>query len=229
MTEVNLPLVIGAAVVDSINPCAFGVLIFLLAYLSKTAHSKTRMLVNGLVYILAVFITYLAAGLLLLPIIQKLGSFSVVAYAVLGVVILAAGLLELKDVFFAGRGFSLTIMPSNAERIKRYVKRVSEKTSTAFFMGVFVAIVELPCTGAVYLAVLALMALAGATMQHVSFLILYNLIFVLPLIAILLGVVHGISTKKFEVWRQHHKNLMRIATGVLLIGLGLWMIFYLIA
>lgn len=226
MTEVNLPLVIGAAVIDSINPCAFGVLIFLLAYLSKTTKSAATMLMNGFVYILAVFLTYFAAGLLLLPIIQQLGGASVIAYLVLGILIILAGLIELKDVFFPGHGFSLSIMPKEAERIKKYVKKVSNKPTTAFGLGVFVALVELPCTGAVYLAVLALMTMAGITASHLLFLVLYNLIFVLPLIIILISVTSGVSTAKFEAWRQKHKQLMRLMTGVLLLGLGTWMVMY---
>ena len=52
-----IPILIGAAVIDSINPCAFGVLIFLLAYLVKTSKSKNKLLIHGLVYIFAVALT----------------------------------------------------------------------------------------------------------------------------------------------------------------------------
>ncbi|MBI2147687.1 hypothetical protein HYU19_04380 [Candidatus Woesearchaeota archaeon] len=228
MTEVNLPLVIGASVVDSINPCAFGVLIFLLAYLARATRSKASMLLHGLAYILAVFLTYLAAGLLLLPIIQKLGSFSVAAYVIIGVVILFAGLLEIKEAVWKGEGFTLSIMPKDAARIKAYVRRVSDKYLTSFLLGVFVAIVELPCTGAVYLAVLAMMSFAGITTSHLFFLILYNIIFVLPLIIILVGVVNGMSAAAFEAWRKKHRILMRLAAGALLIVMGVWMIGYIL-
>ncbi len=224
MADINLPIIIGASLVDSINPCAFGVLIFLLAFLAKST-KRRHMLVNGLVYIFAVFLTYFAAGLLLLPIIQKLGSFSVISYIVLAVIILLSGLLEIKDFFFYGRWFSLGIFPSEAERIKKYVKKVSDRPSTAFFLGIFVAIVELPCTGAVYLAVLALMSLSGLTASNTLFLVVYNIIFVLPLIVILLLVYREMSTDKFEAWRQKHKKTMRLLTGLMLIALGIWMLY----
>ncbi len=223
--EVNLPIVIGAAAVDSINPCAFGVLIFLLAYLAKTVKKKIWMLINGLIYISAVFITYLLAGLILLPIIKEIRLFSVWGYVALGIVVTIAGLIEIKDYFFYEKWFSLKIFPGEVERIEKYVKKVSDKPATAFFLGVFVALVELPCTGAVYLAVLALMSMSGVTIGNVWFLILYNLIFVLPLIIILFAVYKGISTDKFEQWRQKNKRLMRLITGIVLIALGLWMIF----
>ncbi len=223
MSDINLPIIIGAALIDGINPCAFGVLIFMLAYLARTA-SRTKMLMNGLIYIFFVFLTYLACGLLLLPIIRSLAGFSVVSYYAIAAVVGIAGLLEIKDYFWYGKGFSLTIIPGEAERIKVYVKKVGDKWYTSAFLGTFVALVELPCTGAVYLAVLALMSLSGVTAGNVTFLVIYNLIFVLPLVIILVMVYKGIHWKSFEAWRQKHKGLMRLFTGVLLLVLAIWMV-----
>jgi len=223
---INLPMLVGAAIIDSINPCAFGVLIFLLAYLTKVFKKPWHMALHGFVYTTGVFVTYLIAGLVLLPILSSFGKFSVVSYVVIAILILLAGLVEIKDFFWYGKGFSLSIFPSSAKRIKMYMKKLSCRLSTAFSLGVFVALVELPCTGAVYLAVLTLMSLAGVTTQHVSFLVLYNFIFVLPLFVIIFLMYKGVSAKKFEEWRQRHKAVMRLLTGLLLIGMGLWMLWY---
>ena len=225
MAEISLPIVVGAALIDGINRCAFGVLIFMLAYLAKTAH-KSHMLFNGLVYITFVFLTYLVAGLVLLPIIRSLAGFSVISYYVIAGIIALAGLLEIKDFFWYGRGFSLSIFPSEAERIKKYVTKVGDSPLTSAFLGVFVALVELPCTGAVYLAVLALMSLAGVTTHNIILLIIYNLIFVLPLVVILFFVTKGVHWSKLERWRNKHKGLMRLAIGLLLLALAGWMIYY---
>ena len=226
MANVNLFFVIGAALVDSINPCAFGVLIFLLAYLSHTAKKGTKMLVYGLLYIAAVFVTYLVAGLILLPIIRKLGSFSVVSYYVLAGVIAVAGLLEIKDFFWYGKGFSLAIFPGESERIKNYVSKVTDSPWAPLFLGFFVALVELPCTGFAYLAVLGLISLSGISINNIILLIIYNIIFVLPLIIILWFVYRGLSTKKFEQWRQKNKKWMRLAIGLTLLILAAAMILF---
>ncbi len=228
MTEINLPIIIGAALIDGINPCAFGVLLFMLAYLAKTAN-KTKMLINGLIYIFFVFLTYLVAGLVLLPVIRKLAGFSVVSYYVIAGIIALAGLLEIKDYFWYGKGFSLTIFPSEAARIKKYVKNFGDSPFTAAFLGVFVALVELPCTGAVYLAVLALMSLSGITGGNITYLIVYNLIFVFPLVVILFFVHKGVHLTKFEKWRNTHKGLMRLFAGVLLLVLSAWMLEFTLA
>ncbi|PIN76178.1 hypothetical protein COV18_00590 [Candidatus Woesearchaeota archaeon CG10_big_fil_rev_8_21_14_0_10_37_12] len=224
---INLPILIGAAVIDSINPCAFGVLIFLLAYLSNAVKQKAKILLHGFVYLFAVFLTYLLAGLILLPIIQTATrSFSVYAYYVIAAIIFIAGLIEIKDFFWYGKGFSLGIFPSAAKRIKNYTKRVTGHISTSFFLGVFVALVELPCTGAVYLAVLTLMASSGVSMSNLSLLVLYNFIFVLPLGVIVALFYKGVTAHKFEQWRLKNRSLMRLLAGLLLIGLALWMIWY---
>ena len=225
MAEISLPLIIGAGLIDGINPCAFGVLIFLLAYLAKTAkNNKGKMILHGLTYIFAVFLTYFLVGLLLLPIISQLGQTFVILYIVLATIIIIAGLLEIKDYFWYGKWFSLSIFPKEAERIKKYGKKISGKLYIVFFLGVFVALVELPCTGAVYLAVLSLMSLSGLTIGNFTFLIIYNLLFVLPLIIILFLVANGMSTDKFNKWRKKNRALMRLFIGLLLIGLGAWML-----
>ena len=227
MAAVNLPILIGAAVIDSINPCAFGVLVFLLAYLSSRFKTRTKILTHGFTYLFAVFLTYLIAGLLLLPILQTVTrSFSVYAYYVIAALIGIAGLVEIKDFFWYGKGFSLGIFPSAAERIKIHVRNISDRLSTSFFLGVFVALVELPCTGAVYLAVLTLMAGSGVTLNNLTLLILYNFIFVLPLAVIITLFYKGTTAHSFEKWRLKHRTLMRLLTGLLLVGLALWMVWY---
>lgn len=225
-SSLTLPILIGAAVIDSINPCAFGVIIFLLAYLTKKFGRGKKILTHGLVYILAVFITYLAAGLVLLPIIRNLGNFSTWSYIVIAVIIIIAGLLEIKDYFWYSRGPSLAIFPAAAQRIEIYVKHVSDYLVTSFLLGAFVALVELPCTGAVYLAVLALISLAGLTINNFLLLIIYNLLFILPLVIILLIVYKGGETGRLEKWRKKYREEMRLLTGLLLVALGIWMVWF---
>lgn len=230
MVELTLPIIIGAAAVDSINPCAFGVLIFLLAYLS-TAFKKQRakILCHGAMYTLAVFLTYFVAGIILLyllGILNTLKTFSVIMYYVLAALIGIAGIIEIKDYFWYGKGFSLGIFPAAAKRIKVYVKKVSAKLSTAFYLGVFVALVELPCTGAVYLAILAMLGIKGITVTNIWLLVLYNFIFVLPLFVIIVLFYKGYTAHQFEAWRLKNRKLMRLVTGLVLLGLAAWMIWY---
>lgn len=223
-TSLTIPILVGAALIDSINPCAFGVLIFLLTYLFKSFKSHKHVLVHGLVYIFGVFITYLVAGLLLLPILQQFGRTAAGIYLVIGGLLLLFGVLEIKDFFFYGRGPTLAIWPSAARRIEYYVSRITDRLTTSFFLGVFVALVELPCTGAVYLGVLALVSLIGLQISTFSMLVIYNLIFVLPLIVILFLIHSGGQINKYELLREKYRRHMRLLTGIVLLALGGWMI-----
>jgi cytochrome c biogenesis protein CcdA len=224
VTNLTIPILVGAAVIDSINPCAFGVLIFLIAYLFKAFHSHRSVITHGLTYISAVFLTYLAAGLLLLPVISQFGRIGSGAYIGIGIILIIFGLLEIKDFFFYGKGPSLGIFPSAAKRIEVLVRRISGNLATSFFLGVFVALVELPCTGAVYLGVLSLVSLTGLGINNFLLLVLYNLLFVLPLVVILLLIHRGGEASKLEKWREKYRGHMRLAIGLLLVGLGAWMI-----
>jgi len=224
VTELNLPLVVLAAIIDGINPCAIGVLIFMMAWLLKRRHRHHTILQHGLIYILAVFLTYLAAGLIILPILEQIRGVSVTVYYVLAAVVFVAGLLEIKDFFFYGRGPTLSILPGPAKRIEYYVKHLSDRLSTSFMLGVFVSLVELPCTGAIYVAVLALMGITGVTVTNLIYLTIYNLIFVLPLVAILLLFYQGISHHTFQDWHQRNRKYMRLAIGFVLIIMAVWMV-----
>ena len=220
----TIPILVGAAIIDSINPCAFGVLIFLLTYLFKTAQTQKKIFLHGFTYIVGVFLTYLIAGLLLLPVLQQFGRAATSIYLAVSILLIIFGLLEIKDFFWYGKGPSLAILPGAARRVEYYTQKVTGKLKTSFFLGVFVALVELPCTGAVYLGVLALVALSGLQTNNAILLVIYNMIFVLPLVVILFLVRQGMESLRLEDWRKKYRRHMRLAIGLILIAMGYWMI-----
>ncbi len=230
-TELTLPIVIAAAAVDSINPCVFGVLIFLIAYMTKIFKSPRRILIGGLVYSLAVYLTYLALGFGIIQLTISIGISNFFYWLAASVAILA-GLLELKDFFWYGKGFSLQLIPGGAKRIKLYtsqIEKVEKKhpalsMAIAAFLGVFVVFVELPCTGAPYFAILALLA-KGTYATAVPYLLLYNLVFVFPLLVMSGLVYSGVSSEALESWRKRHRALLRGVIGVFLLALGIYMIY----
>lgn len=225
-TNLNIPVLIGAAIIDSINPCAIGVLVFLLAYVTKAAKSPRDILKHGLIYLFAVFATYLLAGVFLLPIIQELGNFSVNAYLAIALIIAVFGVFELKEYFKPGDTNMVGIPPRYAKKIKEKQEAIMGNAFTTFGLGVFVAIVELPCTGAVYLAVLALMAKSGVTLGNITLLVLYNFLFILPLIIIVIMFYRGVSSEKLLAFTDKYKPFTRLITGIVLILLALWMIWF---
>lgn len=211
------PVVFGTAAVDSINPCAIGVLILLIATLLSLSHDRRKMIWVGTIYIGAVFFTYLIAGFGLLFFIQKLNIADELSWIVGGLVVFL-GILEVKDFFWYGQGLTLRIPAKRLKQIKKYMHHVT--IPTAVILGAFVAAVELPCTGGPYLAITTLLAKAGFSLEIFWLLVVYNFIFVLPLIVILLLAYFGVSTKKMKDWKDKEKKWMRLAIGIVLITLG---------
>ncbi len=218
--DISLPtwsVVFATAAVDSINPCAIGVLILLIATLFSLSHDRKKMLWIGIIYISAVFITYLIAGFGLLFFIQRLNIADELSWLVGGLVVFM-GILEVKDFFWYGRGLTLRIPAKRLKQIKKYMRHVT--IPGAVVLGAFVAAVELPCTGGPYLAITTLLAKIGLTLEIFWLLAVYNFIFVLPLIIILLLAYFGVSTKKMKDWKDKEKKWMRLAIGLVLITLG---------
>ena len=101
-TQLTIPLVIVAGLVDGINPCAFAVMVFLLVSIMSIS-SKKRMLQVGLVYIGAIFIFYFLSGLGLFALVQVSG-FSRIFALVAATVAFVAGALMIKDALYSGTG-----------------------------------------------------------------------------------------------------------------------------
>lgn len=214
--------VITTALVDSINPCAIGVLVLLISTLLALVHDRRKMMSVGLIYITAVYVTYFLAGIGLLFFIQKLNIAEPLGIIV-GILVILAGLIEIKDFFWYGLGFSLSIPVKASKKLELMARKVT--TPGAIILGIFVAAVELPCTGGPYLAITALLA-KHFNLVAVYYLLIYNIIFVLPLIVILCLAFLGTKIKDVEQWKEGGKRWMRLATGLLMIGLGVLLILY---
>lgn len=217
----TLSIVIISALIDSINPCAIGVLILMVSVVLSGKGSMRRLLLLGSLYIGAIFFTYLIAGLGLIYFLANVPLYVAEYLAlIVGAFVIIAGILEIKDFYWYGKGFSLQIPPVFAEKIHKYSKNVT--VPGVIFLGAFIAGVELPCTGAPYLAIITLLSL-NFDLYAFMLLILYNVIFVLPLIVILLLVAGGMKVSKVKKWKQANKGYMRFAIGFMLIGLG-WLL-----
>jgi len=223
--DVTWTAVIGTALVDSINPCAIGVLVLLISTLLALSQQKRRhmMLATGLIYITAVYITYFLAGIGLLLFIQRFNLAEPLSIIV-GSVVILLGIIEAKDFFWYGKGISLRIPARRAEQVKKMIKNIS--LPTAIILGVFVAAVELPCTGGPYLAITTLLATQGFQTQTLIYLLVYNFIFVLPLLVILFMVYFGMNVKKVQNWKDKQKKWMRLFTGLIMICLGILLILF---
>jgi|TARA_B100001964_G_scaffold244993_1_gene329247 cytochrome c biogenesis protein CcdA len=228
--QLTLGIIVVAALADSINPCVFGVLIFLLAYMVTVFKNKAKMLLAGFIYTAVVYISYLLIGVGLLAAAQSTGIIKPF-YWIAGAIAILAGILEVKDYFWYGKWFSLQMIPGGAEKIKKLSKTMKEletkhpllSLGVAGLLGFFVVLFEFPCTGAPYLAIIALLA-GGSYTEGLPLLLLYNLIFILPLFVIIALVYFGHTSHKLEKWRKEYRGLMRLGIGLFLLAFGAYLI-----
>ncbi len=226
MVEAILPTigtVLITALIDSVNPCAIGVLILLISTL-LAANKREKMLKIGLIYIAAIYITYFSAGLGLTAFLASIPQ-SIAEYIsiVVGSIVVIGGIIEIKDYFWYGKGISLMIPANRAKQIHNYMKNVSNMSVPAvILLGMFVAAVELPCTGGPYLAITLLLS-QSFNLTAVWLLVIYNIIFVMPLIIILCMVLAGKKVVNIKRWKQASRGYIRLITGLILIWLG-WML-----
>ncbi|MDR2856029.1 MAG: hypothetical protein LBV40_07780 [Methanomicrobiales archaeon] len=216
-SEIPLLLIIGAGLLDGINPCAFAVLVLLLGYL-MSVDSRRKMVLGGLIYTSAVFIFYYIAGLLLTRSVQMAGiaeHFSKFA----GILSILFGLVMIKGVFFPGKGPVLAIPESQKPRIDRWMKKGT--LPSIFVLGVLVGMFELPCTGGIYLAIISMISLQTDIYGGLFYLLLYNIAFILPLLIILIAVCYGIPPEKVDEWRLERRLGLRLIIGIIMILLGI--------
>jgi cytochrome c biogenesis protein CcdA len=173
----------------------------------------------GAAYISAIFVTYLVAGLGLvyffsaIPIV--IAEYLSIA---VGLLVIAAGVLEVKDFFWYGKGFSLQIPTKFANKIHDWSTQ-NQSVWGVMLLGAFVAAVELPCTGAPYLAIITILRV-DFNLIALSLMVLYNIIFVAPLIIILGMIVSGTKISDVSKWKEESKGTMRLFMGLLLVALG---------
>ncbi len=219
--QLTIPLVIIAGIVDGINPCAFAVLVFLLVSIMSIG-SKRKVLKVGIVYIGAVFIFYFLSGLGLFALVQ-ISGFSKIFAIIAAIVAFAAGVIMIKDALYRGTGGWLVVPESKKDTITRYVREAT--LPAAFVLGILVGMFELPCTGGIYLAIISLISQKMTLMDGLPLLVLYNILFVLPLIMILAIVYFGLPPEKLESWRTENRVLVRLAMGCIMIIIGALVLF----
>ncbi|MBU0767188.1 hypothetical protein KKF55_05455 [Patescibacteria group bacterium] len=221
-SSITIPAVIGAAVVDAINPCAFAVLIILITTILASGR-KRRALFSGLAFSLSIFISYFLMGLGLYSAIQASG-LTHTFYSVIAVLAIIIGLFNLKDYLWYGKWFVMEVPMSWRPKLKALIKSVTSVPG-AFFIGFAVSLFLLPCTSGPYIVILGLLAHTTTKGYAIALLAFYNLIFVSPMILITGAVYYGLTTtEKAEEWRTKKLKILHLIAGLIILGLGIVML-----
>ena len=217
------PLVSLAALIDSINPCAFSILLLTIAFLfSLGTFGRARILQIGLIYISGIYVAYLAIGL---GILQALHLFNTPHFmGRLGALLLIGlGTINLINYFFPAFPIKLQIPRAAHSKIADLMRRTS--IPAVFLLGMLVGLCEFPCTGGPYLMVLGLLHDAQTKLRGIGYLLWYNILFVSPLVIVLLLASQHAVLDKLQAWKRDNLNAIRLWGGIITVLLGLF-IFY---
>ncbi len=246
------PLTIaGAGLIDGINPCAFTVIVFFISFLALQGYKKRQLAVIGISFIIAVFLTYFLIGLSLFNFLYKLSGFWVVRKVFnisIGVLSFIFGVLALCDFFkFKKTGNTEGMILQLPRVIKNRIHNIigfyyrkprnvpgpnsCHKTGVfslvvyAFITGFLVSILEAVCTGQVYLPTITfVLKTTGIKLLSFIYLLLYNFMFILPLVIIFLFSLFGVTSEKFSsVFKKHFLSL-KITMAVLFFILAVFLI-----
>ena len=225
----------GAGLIDGINPCAFATIVLFISYMSLAGRRRREMLMTGIAFTSAVFVTYFLLGMGALRFLEYLNSFSIIAkivYLIAAMATFAIAILSFYDAYKAklgkAREIKLQLPKSLKSRIHKIIRKQTKTSSVvagALVIGFAIAALELVCTGQVYLPTITFVAgVAGMRIHALSYLLLYNLMFIVPLLIIFGFVYLGATFVQLGGVLQRHLMKVKLGTGVLLLGLAIWLI-----
>jgi len=213
--------VVCGAAIDAINPCEFAILILLMASMLVEQDNRKRALLTGFSFIAAVFLSYFLMGIGLLEFLRTYTlSFSGTFYKIIGGVAILFGLANIKDYFWYGKGFLMEVPQRWRPKMKSMIKNVASPWG-GFVVGLLISLFLLPCTSGPYIVILGMLATKTSFFTAFLYLILYNLIFILPMAVIVLAMYWGLSPEKAEDWRKNKIRLLHLIAGVILAALGI--------
>lgn len=202
------------ALVDAVNPCTLSIQAALLSALLITKGKKNAFL-GGIFFSGTIYLMYLLYGLGILQALYTLGIehiLRIVLKILLGIMVF----MEFYAFFSYKPGFRALEMPLKFRPYAKKLLACVENPYTAIPVAALCSLLLLPCTSGPYLS--ALMLLVQSSLEKLIILLYYNLIFILPMIAITLIVAFGVSPKKILEWRKKHIKNLHLIAGLLLLG-----------
>ena len=218
-----LLLTIFSGILAGIHPCTISVLLFFIAFLFTIRRTRQEIFKVGASYIIGIFLAYLLIGLGVF----KVFTFSTPHFsAIVGAILVSIlGLINIISYFTEGRiKFSLGIPSSLKPKILELIHKST--LPAAFIVGLIVGICSFGCTAGIYISIISLLLLKATYVLGFVYLILYNLMFILPLIIILFIASNKRIIEKLEKMEAKEKHYLKLIAGIIMILLAI-LIFYL--
>jgi cytochrome c-type biogenesis protein len=227
----TVPTVLGAGVLDGLNPCAFALLVLFATYTltlvnavtadgSPTQLARQRLLGAGSLYVAAVWVTYFLIGLGLFSFLSWLGEDHLVTRVAV-ILALVMALWMIKDILVPNWGPALAAPHATHGWMHRAMERGG--LAGMLIAGVLVGICTVPCSGAIYLDIVAVLHASGGGITGFALLALYNVAFIVPLLLLLGAVTNRRVLGQLGRWNRANSPWVKagLALAVIAMSLGL--------
>lgn len=217
-----LPLVVFSALLDSVHPCSFSILLITIAFLFGLQMTRKKIFQIGGLYIAGIFAAYFGIGIGILQVIHIfntphfMGKFG-------AALLIAFGLINLLGALFPKFPIKLKIPDAARRPMGKLIDTVS--LPAAFALGLLVGLCQFPCMGGPYLMVIGLLHDHATYAKGFSYLLLYNIILVTPLAATLLVAANPALVDKVKEWKTTNMKEARLWAGVAMVIIGILVLF----
>jgi cytochrome c biogenesis protein CcdA len=230
--------VLIAGLIDGLNPCAFATIVFLVSYLSFLGKQTKEILTYGLIFTSGVFIAYVLAGMGLMAGFRQLSGFPMITkgiYLVIGTFAIVLGIISFYDYILFRRGEMAKMklqLPMALKKKIHGIIRIQTRSSKAGFIGTFalgfiIAATEVVCTGQVYLPTIGyIMTIPELRVNAFLNLILYNVMFIIPLVGIFVAAFFGVTSERMARVTKERTGTVKLLTAILFICLGLFLFIF---
>jgi len=237
LTDLSLPVILTAGFLDGFNPCAFGVLIlfatFALGLAARqslaaagpgetpdTRGASRAVLGLGIFFVLGVLMTYFLLGLGLLTTISSLADFGAnhLPSRIAALIAIGLGLWMIRDILLPDASWKLEAPQAMHGRMRAWARTSSPVA--LFGGGILIGLCTVPCSGAVYLGVVAMLGASGTVTAGLGGLALYNLAYITPLVALLVLASRPRLIRVINRWHLEHAGGTKVVLAIVTLVLG---------
>ncbi|OHB17846.1 MAG: hypothetical protein A2749_02540 [Parcubacteria group bacterium RIFCSPHIGHO2_01_FULL_45_26] len=212
-----LPLVVFSAILDSVHPCSFSILLITIAFLFGIQVSRKKILQIGGTYIAGIFSAYFLIGLGVLKVLHLFNTPHFMGKLGAGILIVF-GILNLVNRFFPKFPIKLKLPSAVHGAMGNLLGKAT--FPAAFGLGLLVGVCQFPCMGGPYLMVIGLLRDQVTYMGGFGYLLFYNLILSLPLVAVLWVSANETMVNKVQEWKNTNINAVKLWAGLAMILIG---------
>ena len=224
--------VVSAGLIDGINPCAFSTLIFMLSLLVVLKAERRRIILAGISYCTAVYLSYFAMGFGLFRFIKLFSNFKILQMILntsMIAILLLLAFLSFRDAWrFRKNGNSSDLSLQLSDSMKGKIRSFLRKGLSyrfiipgAFIAGILVTAIESICTGQVYVPTLVFLAgESDDSLKWTGLLAVYNLMFILPLLLLFALYLKGTGIQALLKFAKQEVFWAKILMGIFFILLA---------